>query len=153
MATLAVQSLPSMLGSGAKSSTPTELDTANQTTAPDWDSKDADGERDDKGADQFANNGRTFVRIKAGSSAASVTRVRFRSLTKSNQGHTNHVVASVAQNADALIGPFAPGRFNNSSGEVEIDYSKGDDEPTYESGFDALTSTESSNLKLEIVSL
>ena len=79
------------------------------------------------GGDTFTNDGQTFLAI-ANASGGSIN-VTFTAQTTSAQKqgmeditYTDKVVA-VANGATKLIGPFATGTYNNTSGKVAVSYS------------------------------
>lgn len=77
--------------------------------------------------DRMPNDARTFLWVKNGGGApitvtitaqkTSISVGNFGTLAKSNGGGT------VADGAEKLFGPFAPGAFNNGNGQVVISYS------------------------------
>lgn len=75
----------------------------------------------DVAGDEFPNGGRTYLHVKnAGAAAITVT---VNSQKPCNQGFDHDLSVSIAAGGEALIGPFEPGRFNNSSGRVAVTYS------------------------------
>ncbi len=73
------------------------------------------------GGDAFANNGRTMVVVK-NDGASSIT-VTITSARTCNQGFLHDLTISVPAGAERWIGPFAPWRFNDESGQVAVGYS------------------------------
>jgi hypothetical protein len=71
--------------------------------------------------DQFSNDGRTYVHIKAG--AAGNTNVTIGSQVACDQGSTHNTTVAVATNTEKMIGPFATNRYNDGSGYVQLAYS------------------------------
>ncbi|MGE5589203.1 MAG: hypothetical protein ACM3ZA_01030 [Bacillota bacterium] len=78
----------------------------------------------DAAGDTFPNNGRTFLHVKnAGAAPVDVT---VNSQQACNQGFDHNAMASVPAGGERIIGPFPPGRFNNSQGQCEVTYSSVD---------------------------
>lgn len=75
----------------------------------------------DAAGDEFANSGRTFLHVRNGG-AAQVT-VTVDSVKLCDQGFDHDVTVAVPAGGERLIGPFEPGRFNNSSSRVRVTYS------------------------------
>lgn len=75
----------------------------------------------DAAGDEFANGGRTFLWVKNGGAAAITVTVD--SVKKCDQGFDHDLSISVPAGGERLIGPFEPGRFNNSSSRVKVTYS------------------------------
>jgi hypothetical protein len=72
----------------------------------------------DAAGDEFINGGRTFVHVKNGSAApvnATITNVK-----PCNYGFAHDLVIAVPAAGDRLIGPFEPGRFNNTSARAKV---------------------------------
>lgn len=76
----------------------------------------------DSGGDTFKNSyGRTFLHFKNGDTADKT--VTIASLKECNQGFIHNVVITVPAGGDAMVGAFAPIRFNDASQMVSISYS------------------------------
>lgn len=73
------------------------------------------------GGDAFVNDGRTRLRVKnAGAGSINVT---INSQRACNQGFDHDEVAAVAAAEERELGPFDTGRFNDSTGKVQLTYS------------------------------
>lgn len=73
------------------------------------------------GGDEFANSGRTFLHVKnEGTGSIDVT---VDSVKACDQGFDHDLVVAVPNGEERLIGPFEPGRFNNSASRVAVSYS------------------------------
>jgi hypothetical protein len=69
--------------------------------------------------DTFANDGRTILHVK--NANAGTCTVTVNSIKPCDQGTDHDVVVVVAATTgDEMIGPFDPGRFNDSSGNVTV---------------------------------
>lgn len=73
------------------------------------------------GGDTFANDGNTLLRVTNGGTGAITVTVT--AVQPCNQGVLHNAVANVAAGATADIGPFAPPRFNDSTGSAAVTYS------------------------------
>lgn len=73
------------------------------------------------GGDQFSNDGKTFLHVKA--SAAPVT-VTIASQVTCNQGSTHNKTVVVSSTGEQMIGPFDVNRYNDTSGRVQATYSQ-----------------------------
>lgn len=73
------------------------------------------------GGDSFTNTGSEHVRVNNGSAAA-IT-VTFKGQKPCDQGVIHDDAVSVAAGATVDFGTFSGGRFNDSSGNVQITYS------------------------------
>lgn len=73
------------------------------------------------GGDEFANSGRTFLHVKNG--GAGSINVTINSQKPCDQGFDHDLVVAVPNGGERVIGPFEPGRFNNSSSRVAVSYS------------------------------
>jgi hypothetical protein len=78
----------------------------------------------DVAGDEFANDGKKFFHAK-NASAGDIT-ITFVCQTDCNYGtgsptHDQAVVVTAGE--ERLIGPFSPGRFNDSDGMVQVTYS------------------------------
>jgi len=79
------------------------------------------------GGDVFPNDGKTFFAITNASGGSINVTFTAQTTSAEKQGmeditYTDKVVA-VANGATKLIGPFATGTYNNSSGQVAVSYS------------------------------
>lgn len=61
------------------------------------------------GGDQFANDGKTMIHVKASGAPVTVT---IASQIACNQGSTHNKTVTVASTSEQMIGPFDDGRFN-----------------------------------------
>jgi len=75
----------------------------------------------DVGGDEFANGGRTFFYVKNG--GASQITVTVDSVKQCNFGFDHDLTVDIPAGEERIIGPFDPGRFNNSSARVAVSYS------------------------------
>lgn len=73
------------------------------------------------GGDVLANDGRTLLRVTNANTAA--TTVTVTSVANCNFGYNHNLVVNVAAGATVDLGPFAPTRFNDANGNVDIAYS------------------------------
>jgi hypothetical protein len=80
-----------------------------------WDSAASAG-------DQFANptTGTAFLLVDTSATTCTVT---VASQSTCDQGSTHNIALSMGANETRLIGPFAPNRFEDSDGNVQITYS------------------------------
>ena len=73
------------------------------------------------GGDSFSNDGNTMFKVTNGS--ASAVTVTIDSPLPCNFGYNHNVIVNVAAGATVDLGPFAPTRFNDSVGNVDVTYS------------------------------
>jgi hypothetical protein len=71
-------------------------------------------------SDTFANDGRTYLHVKAGGTSVNIT---INSQTPCNQGADHDIVINGVVSSERIIGPFPPSRFNDSTGVVTVTYS------------------------------
>jgi len=72
--------------------------------------------------DEFANrDGRAFLHVKNG--GGSQITVTVNSQVPCNYGHDHDITVQVPAGGEKLIGPFSPGRFNDTNGKVQVTYS------------------------------
>lgn len=74
----------------------------------------------DVAGDQFVNNGRIFFEIVNGD--VSTKTVTINSITNCSQGFDHDIAIAVPAGERRIAGPFATSRFNNSLGQVELNY-------------------------------
>lgn len=72
------------------------------------------------GGDQFANDGRTFFHVKNAGATKTIT---IASQIACSQGSTHNDAVAVTSGGEAMIGPFDPSRFSDTSGNVQLTYS------------------------------
>lgn len=72
------------------------------------------------GGDQFANDGKTFIHVKNGGTSKTVT---IGSQVACNQGSTHNTAVAVSSGGEAMIGPFDPSRYSDTSGNCQLTYS------------------------------
>jgi len=74
-------------------------------------------------SDKFANNGKTFLHVKNG--GASPINVTINSqVTNAPEGTAaSDVVVAVANGAEKMIGPLSQAGYNDTAGDVTVDYS------------------------------
>ena len=71
--------------------------------------------------DQFANDGRIFLHVKNVNAAS--RDVTINSQNNCSQGFDHDITVTVpATTGDKMIGPFPPGRFDDSGGFVQVTY-------------------------------
>lgn len=75
----------------------------------------------DAAGDEFANSGQAYLHVRNGG-AADIT-VTINSQQPCNYGFDHDVQVSVPAGGERQIGPFLPGRFNDSNGRVHVSYS------------------------------
>ena len=73
------------------------------------------------GGDSFNNDGNTMFKVTNGSTSA-VT-VTIDSPLPCNFGYNHNVIVNVAAGATVDLGPFAPSRCNDQTGNVNVAYS------------------------------
>jgi hypothetical protein len=72
--------------------------------------------------DEFTNpDGKAFLHVKNG--GGSQITVTINSQVPCNYGHDHDITVQVSAGGEKLIGPFGPGRFNDTSGKVQVTYS------------------------------
>jgi len=71
--------------------------------------------------DEFPNSGRAVLYVRNdGTSEITVT---VNSQTPCNYGYDHDAVITVPPGGERVIGPFAPARFNDPNGRVQVSYS------------------------------
>lgn len=70
-----------------------------------------------------ANDGRTFIHVKNASGAPINVTVKASAYKVGGLALTDVVIAVPATTGERLIGPFDPTAFNQSGGEVNVDFS------------------------------
>lgn len=79
------------------------------------------------GGDVFPNDGKTYVAVTNGSGGSITVTITAQTTSTSKDGFGPVTKAdgggSVADGATDIFGPFPSGAFNNSSGQVEVEYS------------------------------
>lgn len=73
------------------------------------------------GGDQFANNGKTILKVVNGSGGAITVTVA--SQRSCDQGSTHNVTNSVGAGATELMGPFPTDRYSDANGYCQVTYS------------------------------
>lgn len=73
------------------------------------------------GGDQFQNDGKTYVHIKAG--VGGVTNVTIGSQRACDQGSTHNTTVAIANSTEKMIGPFDTARYSDANGYVQLAYS------------------------------
>lgn len=73
------------------------------------------------GGDQFSNDGKTTIHVKA--SAAPVT-VTIASQRVCDQGSTHNKTVVVSSTGEQMIGPFDTNRYNDTNNRVQLTYSQ-----------------------------
>jgi len=71
-------------------------------------------------SDTFANDGHTVLQVS--NASASPLTATIVSAQLCNQGFSHNVAVTVAAGATELIGPFPTNRFNDSNGNVTVQY-------------------------------
>lgn len=73
-------------------------------------------------ADEFPNEGATYLHVKNGSGSSINVTVTSKASAPVGTAQANVVVAVPAA-GERIIGPFPPAAFNNTNGRVEVAYS------------------------------
>jgi hypothetical protein len=73
------------------------------------------------GGDKVAASRSNFIHVKNGS-GGSIT-VTLDSVVACNQGSDHNIAVAIPAGQERMIGPFDPGRFADSAGDVNISYS------------------------------
>lgn len=73
------------------------------------------------GGDAFLNDGATYLHVKNG--GGSSINVTVNSVSACDQGFDHDLVVAVPNAGERIIGPFPTGRWNDTSGNVNVTYS------------------------------
>ncbi len=73
------------------------------------------------GGDQFSNDGKTMLHVKAAAAPVTVT---IASQQSCNQGSTHNKTVVVSSTGEEMIGPFDVNRFNDTASRVQVTYTQ-----------------------------
>lgn len=73
------------------------------------------------GGDQFANDGKTMIHVKASGAPVTVT---IASQVTCNQGSTHNTAVVIASTSEQMIGPFSVDRYSTGAGVTTLTYSQ-----------------------------
>lgn len=73
------------------------------------------------GGDQFSNDGKTMIHVKASGAPVTVT---ISSQVPCNQGVTHNTAVVIASTSEQMIGPFDTNRYSSGTGFTQLTYSQ-----------------------------